>query len=273
VVAPQAAAQQFLQSDLFDRIAKDRNLRSLIVSQDAQLLAQLNAEKLKGLTAQDCAELQQFANLQVALGGAEAAEGLKNLSMRLATADLAKSGALNRGAMRAFIGDPQALELLVKARASFQGGDEQFVGALRAFQRELAVASQGGQLAELNGNVKFRAAMQQDAEAMLKLAGSRAFMEGLQNQAFLRALNNQAFLRALGSSESAELFANLRLLEALNDASVMALASKANILMALQSSEALREALTVRGFHEALQTQSALQSRLAALDQEGLNKQ
>ncbi len=233
VVADQAAAQKFLQSDVFDRLIKDEKVRSLLSNRELCALvagggvqAALNDREVEAALKNDAVEA-----------------ALKDPTVMAALEDRALIAALQGDAMRALMQD-QAASALFQRLVSIAGlKDNAALAALRNpdVQRALVqtalkepAAQMQAQASLARSNAALLAALKNPAFA--QLVGDRTFQAALQtNSGFASLMGDDRFQAALQSDKFAGLFGNERFQAALRQAGFARMISSDVFEAALQA--------------------------------------
>jgi len=267
VVAPQAAAQQFLQSDVFDRIVKDKNLRNIFTDRNlCAMLAQVPEEAL-----QESDAWLNLGKIQTALAdNPEMLAVLRSARARAAVAEMENLQALSRAAARAALADSALMENLRKAQAALgDASDEEWAAALTSKQLTEALSPSAMEaLRAVRNNLKFKAAVAEDQQAFLKVALGRSFRSALGDDAFLSLLKTKNALAQLDDPNVAALLrSNRNFMKLFDDPNFTAAIQNRQFMVALAESESLRVAFKARGFQESLNRFDALQEALRAREQ------
>jgi hypothetical protein len=262
VKAQQAAAQKFLQTDTFDRLIKDKNVRSLLADHEfCNLLAE--AGPMEALQdAEMVADLRKGG--RALADNQEMYEALRSGKARAALAEVENLEALKHKGTRAALSDVECLEALKKAHTALANVDEsQFFEALRSKQRALKLASsEQDALENLRKNKQFAMAMQE--EPFMNLMKSRAFLQALDDVSFMDLMKSRASLAMLDDANFEALMKarNGRFLQSFDNAEFANLMHNSKFLVALADNDAVMEALRNPGFKASLQQFEALQVAL-----------
>ena len=253
------AAQQFLQSDVFDKILRDDATR--------KLFSDANFRALAGDA--------QFRNL---LAGQE----LKGLLDTSALADAKVSAALADVELTAALGSDELSVAFANENFLRALGEAEFRGSLASELRGLT--DNAALRARLGDDAAFRSELRKmelagfrlKSNAFLRALGSAEFRRVAFSDQFLRAFSDAELASALANNEFRALLgdANLRLRlraqglsQALNDQSFRQLAGSGALNQALASG-ALQQALAAPGLSKALQSpQFAEAMRLRSREQ------
>jgi hypothetical protein len=187
VAVTEGDVQKFLQSDTFDRIIKDKNVRSLLGNHE--LCAQLASEEYTALARKfkaaladpDTAMAVKRLQANAALDNAEVTTALGSADVALALREDAVAVAMKNGLVMQSLGDAGIQAELLKLSA-----------ALRAYADLAAKDSR----AQLGANAELAAAMKRDAN--LRRLFSEPDFQGLaKNLKGVQLVTNDAFLRAM----------------------------------------------------------------------------
>jgi hypothetical protein len=265
VVAPQAAAQKFLQSDLFDRIVKDKAVRSLLRDRDAcALIASLPEAALRGGDDAQAWEALK-ANRADIFKNDDLYAALRSNRARAGVAAMEAQAALSHRAMRLAVADPELLMALRNAREALaKATDEQWAEALRSNRRAVELASsQQDPLADLRKNHNFTVAMREDGDSFMNLISQRAFRDALDDNAFMNLMKNEAALKAMEDANFASLMANhASFMAAFDNKEFASLIRNDEFMAALRSSGDFEAALRAEGFQASLRDMGALEAAL-----------
>lgn len=268
VKADQVAAQQFLQTDLFDRMIKDKNVRNMLSDPTTcdvlRRVAQVAVAAQGGEDTKEAWADLHRASKALAQAPDEGYAALRSRKARAAITEMEDVAALKRKELRAFLGDAEAAGLYRRAQASFAGQpDEAWAEALHS-QKALKVASADGDaLNLLRRNATFKAAMAAEPQEMANLARRLAVMDALDDAAFLDLWKSQPAM-ALVDDES---FASLmkkhgRFMNAFDDAEFANLMRQPRFTNVFGENADFAEAMALNGFSAALREKSALTARL-----------
>jgi anti-sigma factor RsiW len=260
VAATQTAAQKFLQSDTFDRLIKDKNVRNLLGNR--QLCALMtDADVLEALKdAQMVADLRKGG--RAALADAEMLEALNNKRARAGLAEIESLEALNHKGTRAALVDVEFLEALKNAHRALADAD--FLEALQSKKAVKLASGEQQALADLKKLSKFKVAMEEGT--FLDLMKSRAFLEALDEPTFLDLMKSQRGVAMLDDVSFMDLMKrdHTRFLQALDDVQFMDLMQKPEFLQAVCENEAFLQAFEDSGFQASLRLFDNLQAALRA---------
>jgi hypothetical protein len=190
VAVTEGDVQKFLQSDTFDRIIKDKNVRSLLGNHE--LCAQLASEEYTALVHKfkaaladpDAAMAVKRLQADAALDNAEAMTALGSVGVATALREDAVAMALKNGLVVQLLGDAGIQAELLKLSA-----------ALQAYADLAAKDSR----VQLSANAELAAAMKRDAN-LRRLFGESDFQGLAKNLNGVRLITNDAFLRAMSGS-------------------------------------------------------------------------
>ena len=228
-------AQQFLQSDVFDKILRDDATRKLFsdanfraLAGDAQFRSLLAGQELKGLLD---------------------SSALADAKVRGALADKELTSALSSDELSVAFADKNFLRAL---------GDAEFRGALATELRGLT--DNAALRSRLKDDAAFKGQLQKmDRVSMLK---SDAFLRALSSVKFRRVAFSDQFLRAFGDAELASALANNEFRALLGDANLR-LRLRAQGLSQALSDQSFRHLAGSGALNQALAS-GALQQALAA---------
>jgi hypothetical protein len=275
VAANEGDVQKFLQSDTFDRIIKDKNVRHLL--SDPDVCAMLGSELFAGVFKSeggragfaDAKATAIFRNdvFSAALEDRDALSVLKDAEFLSKLGDAELAGVWNVGAIRTAMQDREVALLLTTPAVRRALGDAALVLALN--KNDKAKLSAHPELETAMANAKFRTMVQDPAFAeaarsakfqemvasrgfemavqsasFRKLVGEPAFMEAVRSASFRKLVGEPAFMEAVRSASFRKLVGDQAFAEAmLNVAFVEALNSNASFKKALQNNEALNASL------------------------------
>jgi hypothetical protein len=186
VVLGDARAQEFLQSEVFDRLMKDPNARQML--SNASLRVALADSAFRASLAS--------SDLRSALASSELRMALANADLRAALANAEIRAALASAEFRAALAQPEL-------QASLAGAELKAALADSALQRALASPDMRASFADAQMQAAFASASFRDALASAEIRAALAdanLQAAFASQAFQAALASQAFQQALQAS-------------------------------------------------------------------------
>ena len=185
VVLGDTKAQEFMQSDVFDKLMKDENARQML--SDASMRAELSNPALRaGLADRSLAQ---------ALKSAEARAAFADRDLRMAFADADVQAALGDSAFRLALADRGAAKKLTDAGAQRALANAALQAALAKSNIQAALSSVEMQAALSSAAVR-QALQSADIRARLAEANVQAALAGDALQGALRSANFEAALKS-----------------------------------------------------------------------------
>jgi hypothetical protein len=238
VAAKEGNAQKFLQSDTFDRLLKDKNVRALLA--DKEMCALLASPEIQAALQRPDAQALQDESVEAAL---------RNAKLQAALQDESVGAALRSVDLQAALQDQTVDAALRSAKLQAALEDENVQAALRNKNVRTALEDAEAVQAALKGR-KSSLAANDDFQAALKnakfraLLGDDAFEAALKNAKFRGLLADDAFEAALKNAKFRALIADDGFQAALRQGPLMGLlASDADFQAALRDSGAMEAAL------------------------------
>ena len=245
-------AQEFLQSDTFDRLVKDKNVRSLLGNHefcallaDADVAAALGHKALQVALADDAVQAALgHKALQTALADADVQAALKSLNLQQALLNGNTRNLLSQLNIQA------ALNHVDLIQQALHGNDR----ALAGYPDFEAALKQNALFKQLVGDDAFQAALKSSSLKVNALMADDAFQAALKTSAlkFNALMADDAFQAALKHS-------SLQVAQLMGDADFQAALKNSQLLSALQA----------RGMHAALMDSAAMD---AALNQRAMQQ-
>jgi hypothetical protein len=264
VTAEQTAAHQFLQSDLFARMIRDKNVRSVLQDKEA---CDLINKALALAGADDQEAWAALGKMKVAVQeDKEVSAALTSKVARNAIHAMTEAAALKHGATKNALLDETLLADLREARNALQGAtDEQWAAALKSKTQAIALAkAQQDPLAAVRRNHAFQVAMAEDKDAFMNLVAGRRFRDALEDSTFMNVLKSKNALKAIEADDFAALIMNHRnFMDAFDNAEFANLIHNARF-MAVLGDEAFMEAFHSPGFKASLKNWAEIDNALKA---------
>ena len=240
------ATQEFLQSELGDRLMKDPDARSLLGNAgvrealaNAQLRAALsNAQLRDALANATVRDALASAQVRQALASAAVRDALSNASMRAAFANASVVQALSNAQVRDALAKAGARALDADAVSRFASQNAQLRAALQDKSFREAISS--GALSQALAS-----------NALAAMASTQALGQALTNAAFRDAVASGAMGRALENGAIAQAMSNAKVLEAISSGALAQAMNNAHVLQALNN-DAFAKALGSDAFAKAL---------------------
>jgi hypothetical protein len=277
-------AQAFLQSDTFDKLLKDKNVRALMADGDMCALlaspevqaalrdsdvqaammddsveAALKSPKLQAALQDETAQAAlRSGNTRAALQDATVEAALRGPKFQLALADEGVQAALRTNGTRTFLADAGAVEAALKGgQAALKGkwaslaSDADVAAALKNPNFKAMLADSSFEAALRGSNGKFAALLADDSFAAALKSG-KSYASLLADDGFQAAMKNPNLQALLADDTFAAALRSPGFRTALADAGFMAAMHNADMMAALKSND----------FEAALKSQSALQAAL-----------
>lgn len=278
VAVTEGNAQKFLQSDLFDRIVKDKNVRGLL--EDTQACEVLGSKELIAVMRGTARAALEDANVHAALGKPAILAALQEEQIFAALADPDTMAALqqreivaalggkaasllenaevwaelHKNGVRKALADPDFVEAAIRGQAAVRAKlreNPEFDSALRVASLrslledpDVQAALKGANLAKLLEDAEFEAALRHGSRlaAMLK---DPEFEAALKGPNLAKLFGEPEFAALVKNVNAAKLFTNLNWAAALKVREFANLFEDADAVAALRDSASLQAALRV----------------------------
>jgi hypothetical protein len=275
VAVTEGDVQKFLQSDTFDRIIKDKNVRHLL--SDPALCAQLAGDNMESLIKKkrfaeaEVTAIFQNKLLAEALDDAGAVAALGNVNIAAAFGDAEVAALSKAKAFQAAMEDADAAAFFAKKKVMAAFADAALLDA--AVKGNKAKLSADADLAAAMANAKFKAMVQDPAFAAAArnakfqaMVADPAFAEAIGRAKFRAMMADQSLAAAMGRAQFQAMFADAAFTAAVKNPAFRKLITDASFGAAMQNGDFV-EAFTSNAAFKASLSQTSLLD--AALKTEG----